>query len=207
MSRMKSIFAGLLLTAVVSIVPQVQAQTFKTIIAGSSGMWQALGVGAYNNGTSIVSGGGATFHWTSASNAVNLTDTRVSPVNNDGGTLWNRERHPSTLAWRNRRTAGDQRSWSAFDRAGPLGAAAAGDFNCFDGALCEAPLVAFVVGLAALLPDLPAVALRVFEAGFFAAVADPVPAAFPEVLMTSSRTGAGMAELRAAMVRLLEERS
>jgi len=88
MSRMKSIFAGLLLTAVVSIVPQVQAQTFKTIIAGSSGMWQALGVGAYNNGTSIVIGGGATFHWTSASNAVNLTDTRVSPVNNDGGTLW-----------------------------------------------------------------------------------------------------------------------
>ena len=32
------------------------------------------------------------------------------------------------------------------------------------------------------------------------------PAAFPEVLVTSSRTGAGMAELRAAMVRLLEER-
>jgi len=33
------------------------------------------------------------------------------------------------------------------------------------------------------------------------------PAAFPEVIVTSSRTGAGMAELRAAMVRLLEERS
>jgi GTP-binding protein len=33
------------------------------------------------------------------------------------------------------------------------------------------------------------------------------PAAFPEVLVTSSRTGAGMAELRAAMVRLLRERS
>jgi GTP-binding protein len=33
------------------------------------------------------------------------------------------------------------------------------------------------------------------------------PAAFPEVIMTSSRTGAGMAELRAAMVRLLGERS
>src|SRR6202051_1278465 len=88
MSRMKSIFAGLPLSAVVTIVPQVQAQTFKTIIAGSSGMWQALGVGAYNNGTSIVAGGGQTFHWTSASNAVNLTDTRVTPVNNDGGTLW-----------------------------------------------------------------------------------------------------------------------
>jgi GTP-binding protein len=33
------------------------------------------------------------------------------------------------------------------------------------------------------------------------------PAAFPEVLATSSRTGAGMPELRAAMVRLLQERS
>jgi GTP-binding protein len=32
------------------------------------------------------------------------------------------------------------------------------------------------------------------------------PAAFPEVLVTSSRSGAGMAELRAAMVRLLNER-
>jgi GTP-binding protein len=32
------------------------------------------------------------------------------------------------------------------------------------------------------------------------------PAAFPHVLATSSHSGAGMAELRAAMVRLLEER-
>jgi GTP-binding protein len=32
------------------------------------------------------------------------------------------------------------------------------------------------------------------------------PAAFPEVLVTSSHTGAGMAELRAAMARLLRER-
>ena len=32
-------------------------------------------------------------------------------------------------------------------------------------------------------------------------------AAFPELLVTSSRTGAGMPELRAAMVRLLGERS
>src|SRR5215469_12571133 len=32
------------------------------------------------------------------------------------------------------------------------------------------------------------------------------PAAFPQVLATSSRSGAGMPELRAAMVRLLEER-
>ena len=33
------------------------------------------------------------------------------------------------------------------------------------------------------------------------------PAAFPDVLATSSRAGTGMPELRAAMVRLIEERS
>ncbi|WP_315837075.1 ribosome biogenesis GTP-binding protein YihA/YsxC [Bradyrhizobium prioriisuperbiae] len=33
------------------------------------------------------------------------------------------------------------------------------------------------------------------------------PAAFPDVLTTSSQTGAGMPELRAAMMRLLQERS
>lgn len=33
------------------------------------------------------------------------------------------------------------------------------------------------------------------------------PAAFPEVLTTSSQTGAGMPQLRAAMMRLLQERS
>ena len=33
------------------------------------------------------------------------------------------------------------------------------------------------------------------------------PAAFPEILLTSSRTGAGMPELRAAMVKLLQERA
>ena len=33
------------------------------------------------------------------------------------------------------------------------------------------------------------------------------PAAFPDVLVTSSRTGTGMPELRAAMIRLLGERS
>jgi len=32
------------------------------------------------------------------------------------------------------------------------------------------------------------------------------PAAFPQVLATSSRSGAGIAELRAAIVRLLQER-
>ena len=33
------------------------------------------------------------------------------------------------------------------------------------------------------------------------------PAAFPDILVTSSRSGTGMPELRAAMVRLLHERA
>jgi GTP-binding protein len=33
------------------------------------------------------------------------------------------------------------------------------------------------------------------------------PAAFPDVIATSSRTGGGMAQLRAAIVRLLAERT
>lgn len=88
MSSKKRIFAVIVLTLIVGIVPPVQAQTLKVVISGASAIWQSLALAAYNNGTSIVSGGGATFHWTSASNAVNVTDTRPTPVNNDAGTLW-----------------------------------------------------------------------------------------------------------------------
>jgi hypothetical protein len=57
---MKLIFAMLLLTAIVCIVPQAQAaQTVELTLAGSSGAWQSLGVGTYN----YCSGGGVTcFH-------------------------------------------------------------------------------------------------------------------------------------------------
>jgi len=91
MSRLKTLFAGLLLTAMVGIVPQSQAQTFQVVLAGSSALFQTLALGAYNDGTcnTLLTGcTGATFHWTSASNAVNLTDSRVTPVNNDAGTIW-----------------------------------------------------------------------------------------------------------------------
>ncbi len=87
MLRMKSFFAVLLLAAIAGVMPQASAQTVKVMIAGSSALWQTLALGAYNGGTSI-SGGTATGHWTSASNRINLTDTRPSPVNNDPGTIW-----------------------------------------------------------------------------------------------------------------------
>ena len=92
MSRMKSIFAVLVLTAIVGVVPQAYAAptiTLKVVAAGSSAMWQTMALGAFNNQVSIVSGGGITCHWTSGSNKVNLSDTRpAAGTNNDPGTLW-----------------------------------------------------------------------------------------------------------------------
>ncbi len=49
-----------------------------------------------------------------------------------------------------------------------------------------------------------ALAERISE---ISAVLTKHPAAFPDILATSSQTGAGMPELRAAMIRLLRERS
>ena len=79
----ESIFAVLVLAAVVCIVPLAQATvTVEVTIAGSSAMWQTMALGAYK-----AAGAGAG-HWTSASNAINLTDSRVTPVNVDAGTVW-----------------------------------------------------------------------------------------------------------------------
>jgi hypothetical protein len=84
---MKLIFAMLVLVAAVSVAPMAQAQTLKTVIAGSSAMWQATALGAYNNGVSIVTGGGATFHYTSGSN-FNLVDSRSTTATVDNGATW-----------------------------------------------------------------------------------------------------------------------
>jgi hypothetical protein len=93
MSRVKLIFAMLVLAAFVGIVPQVQATTtVEVTIAGSSATWQTLALGAYSlacagaNPCATVGGiqGG---HWTSNGNLVNLTDTRVG-VNVDAGNIW-----------------------------------------------------------------------------------------------------------------------
>jgi hypothetical protein len=91
MSRMKSIFAGLLLTAITGVVPMAQAQTPRVIISGSSAMWQGAALGAYGGGTCspLLTGCvSPTMHWTSAKNSVNLNDQRPTPPNNDAGTLW-----------------------------------------------------------------------------------------------------------------------
>jgi hypothetical protein len=94
MSRSKSILALLLLSAIAFIVPQAQATvTVEVTIAGSSAMWQTMALGAFS-----LAGTGAG-HWTSASNVVNLSDTRVTPNNVDAGTIWIVWNSTATKVW------------------------------------------------------------------------------------------------------------
>jgi hypothetical protein len=91
MSRMKSIFLVLLLTAIVSSM--AVAQTVEVTIAGSSAMWQTMALGAFK-----AAGAGAG-HWTSNGNNVGLTDSRVTPANVDLGTIWIVWNSTATKVW------------------------------------------------------------------------------------------------------------
>src|ERR1700733_12803961 len=82
MTRMKSIFAALLLAAIVSVVPQAHAQTAKVILAGSSAMWQTLALAAYKSGGCVSGGTAPCFHYTGSN--FNLTDGR--PTTKGGST-------------------------------------------------------------------------------------------------------------------------
>lgn len=87
MSRIKSTFVVLMLTLIAGIAPQARAATtLKVNIAGASSQWQTLALAAYNNGTSLVSGGGQTFHYTSSTN-FNLIDSRGGTTT-DSGQIW-----------------------------------------------------------------------------------------------------------------------
>src|SRR5580658_9951933 len=93
MSRFKLICATLVLAAF-AIVPQMQAAvTAEVTAAGSSALWQTLALGAYS-----LAGAGAG-HWTSASNVVDLTDTRTTPNNVDAGTEWIVWNKAGTKVW------------------------------------------------------------------------------------------------------------
>src|SRR5260370_35757971 len=75
MSNLKSIFAVLLLTAIVSVVPAHAAvPQLKVVIAGSSAMWQTLALGAYNASGCITGGTPPCHHYTAKN--FNLTDPR-----------------------------------------------------------------------------------------------------------------------------------
>ena len=77
MSHIRSLFTICLLSAIAAIVPSAQGQvaTVKAIIAGSSAMWQASALGAYNSGNCMVGLVKPCFHYTSA-NGFQTNDTR-----------------------------------------------------------------------------------------------------------------------------------
>jgi hypothetical protein len=92
MTRMKSIFAVLLLTAIVSVAPLARAitTTEKVILSGSSAMWQAIALAAYNTGSCPSGGTAPCFHYTASS--FNLSDGRPTTKGGttavDTGNVW-----------------------------------------------------------------------------------------------------------------------
>ena len=90
MTRMKSVLAVLLLTAIAGVAPLAHAQTVKVMIAGSSAMWQSMALAAYNSGKCVSGGTAPCFHYT-ASN-FNLADGRPTVLGGstavDLGNVW-----------------------------------------------------------------------------------------------------------------------
>lgn len=91
MSNLKSIFAVLVLTAMVNVVPaHAVATQLEVVIAGSSAMWQMLALGAYNAGNCVTGGIKPCHHYTAKN--FNLTDSRPTlkggTAASDQGNLW-----------------------------------------------------------------------------------------------------------------------
>jgi hypothetical protein len=91
MTGMKSVFAVVLLTAIVGVVPRAQAATnVKIMIAGSSAIWQHMALAAYNTGKCVSGGTAPCFHYTGSK--FSLSDTRPATKGGttavDGGSIW-----------------------------------------------------------------------------------------------------------------------
>ena len=92
MTSMKSVFAALLLTAIVSVAPLARAitTTEKVILSGSSAMWQAMALAAYNTASCPSGGTAPCFHYTGSS--FNLADGRPTTKGGttavDTGNVW-----------------------------------------------------------------------------------------------------------------------
>jgi hypothetical protein len=91
MTHLKSLFAGLLLAAIVSVMPQAHAATtVKVVIAGSSAMWQSLALAAYKSGGCVSGGTAPCFHYTGSN--FNLSDGRPTVLGGatavDLGNVW-----------------------------------------------------------------------------------------------------------------------
>jgi len=113
MSRTKLILAVVALAAIVGLGSQLQAQSVQVAIAGSSAQWQTQALGAFGglqSGSTTKgkcgTGLGAKapcYHYTyKSSTEFQLTDSRVSPANNDAGTIWivwDSTAEPNTKVW------------------------------------------------------------------------------------------------------------
>lgn len=87
MSLMKSVLAVLLLTAIVGIVPQANAQSAKVILSGSSWEWQTIALAAFKSGNCPTGGTAPCKHATYA--GVHLNDTRNAAIpTGETGNLW-----------------------------------------------------------------------------------------------------------------------
>jgi hypothetical protein len=91
MSNLKSIFAVLVLTAIVGVTPLAHAQHVELMFAGSSAMWQSMALAAYNSGNCIAGSGVVPpcSHYTGSSN-FNVTDTRPGAGHfvTDAAAIW-----------------------------------------------------------------------------------------------------------------------
>jgi hypothetical protein len=83
----KSVLTVLTLAVILGLVPAAFSQT-TVIIAGSSAMYNAVALGAFNGGTGPVGAVGPTFHWSSGDSRLVLQDVRVNPANNDAAKVW-----------------------------------------------------------------------------------------------------------------------
>ncbi len=91
MKNLKSIFAGLVLTASLCVMPQAHAATtVKVILAGSSAMWQSMALAAYKSGGCVSGGTAPCFHYTGSN--FNLSDGRPTVLGGstavDLGNVW-----------------------------------------------------------------------------------------------------------------------
>ena len=90
MTRMKSLFAAAVASAIVAVVPAANAQTFHFVGSGSSAQWTMAALAA--DQLAINQGNGTVCHWTGATGSSNtdalVTDNRDVRILPETGNVW-----------------------------------------------------------------------------------------------------------------------
>ena len=93
MARLKAVLAAVLLAAMLGVVP-MQAQTVKVLLSGSSALWQAMALAAYNGnntqGNCVTGGTAPCFHYTAGGFILNDSRpaTKGGTAVQDKGNIW-----------------------------------------------------------------------------------------------------------------------